>query len=106
MNMNIKHYTLIPLAILGVFFISIMVHEVVHVAQAKEPLNVCWNIGQNVLAFTTYNIEAESTHTFDRMDYWERTATLIQWGFNMLLSFILGWMMNTAIKKYTKGDEE
>ena len=97
--MKAIYFLMIPLAILGVFFLSILLHESIHVAQAKEPLNVCWNIGENAFAFTTYNIEAESLHTFKTMEQWEKVALTTQYWFNMLLCFILGWVLNDTLRR-------
>jgi hypothetical protein len=102
--MKAIQYILIGFAMVGIFFTGILLHEAIHILQAKEPLNACWNIGQNTFAFVEYNITAEKhatpEHAFKQIESWENIATTIQWIFTIGLAMILGYMIHeTRCKK-------
>lgn len=39
-------FTFLFLTLLGMVFISILIHEGVHIIQSKEPYSVCWDVRQ------------------------------------------------------------
>lgn len=46
------------LALFGVLFIGLMLHEATHIIQSRKPISVCWDFQQQTVAHTFHDTSA------------------------------------------------
>ena len=80
-------FPIMILCVFGTAFISLLVHESIHIAQSKNPYSVCYDIGKNSFMRVTHNVSGLNDEELDRfLTVTELTAGVIE----MLMSILIG----------------
>ncbi len=68
--------TLMILALFGIVFLSLLVHEGIHIAQIKKPYSICYDFQQESMMHVKVNVSAyNNSEKFNNFDaYTEKWA--------------------------------
>ncbi|MFO7711069.1 MAG: hypothetical protein R6V53_04875 [Candidatus Woesearchaeota archaeon] len=65
------------IGLFGIFFLSLLAHEGVHVAQSKEPISICYDMQQNSFMHVSHDTDDWSDFkTF--VSYSEKSAAIVE----------------------------
>ena len=92
---NSLAFIVIVLTMLGIVFLSLLVHEYTHILQSIEPVSICYDMQQKIYMSTIHNI----SH-YAKADEWELytekwaqiTMRIVQIGLSILIGFMLGFI--------------
>lgn len=81
--MKIFSVLLLFFSLLGVLFFGILVHELVHIIQDKEPVSICYDINQDSIMHVNI-VKEEDKHNGESLAYTISTIVTL-----LLMSYII-----------------
>jgi len=87
--------------IFGIIFIGLIVHEVTHIIQVKNPTSICYDMKYETFAHIEYTIPPSELDRDIRLEnYREKQANLIEMLIKTSLAVMVGFILNILLCKF------